>query len=81
MRRQLTINASCMVRRSTLENTDHVLRFCTPSMATWLSVTKMEMRHEIFNLSLEEWFVKNLYHPEYFACIPSTWVTLFGSIY
>ncbi|XP_016675124.1 uncharacterized protein [Gossypium hirsutum] len=42
----MTLDGSCMVCGSALENTDHVLRFCTPAVETWLSVTKVETRHE-----------------------------------
>ncbi|MBA0722073.1 hypothetical protein Golax_009555 [Gossypium laxum] len=44
VRRQLTTDASCMICESSLENIDHVLRFCTPVVAIWIYVIKVEMR-------------------------------------
>lgn len=78
VRRQMSTNASCMVCGSLLGSTD---RFCTPAVATWILVIKLETGHEIFNPRLEDWFIKNLSDLEYFACVPSEWLALFGSIY
>ncbi|KAK5775492.1 hypothetical protein PVK06_043388 [Gossypium arboreum] len=49
-------------------------------MTTWISIIKVETRHEFFSLNLEDWFVKNLFDLDYFACTPSSWVSLFGNI-
>ncbi|KAK5834216.1 hypothetical protein PVK06_018090 [Gossypium arboreum] len=76
VRRQLTTDASCMICGSSLENIDHVLRFCTLVVAISIYVIKVEMRWEFFNFNFKDWLGKNLTNLEYFTCESSGWLSL-----
>lgn len=51
VRRNLTPSGSYMICGSLTESIDHVLRFRTPTVATWILVIKPKKRDEFFSIS------------------------------